>query len=241
MEWQDDAIVIGLRRHGESAVILEALTRRHGRHLGLVHGGRSRRLQAALQPGNGVSLHWRARIDDQLGTFTAEASEMRAARFLDSPVSLAGLGNALALIRLLPERDPHPALYETLLVLADSLSQPQIVPALSVRFELAMLAELGVGLDLSRCAATGMTGDLAFVSPKSARAVSRAAGEPYAPRLLPLPAFLIRNNVPADPTPADIRDGFRLTGFFLERDVFGPRGLALPDARGRLLSLTPAG
>ncbi len=235
MEWRDDGIILGVRRHGEASVLLEVMTRGHGRHLGLVRGGRSRRLQPALQPGNGVALVWRARLDEHLGTYAVEPLAMRAARFMDSPAALYALANAAALLRFLPERDPHEGLYEALTVLADHLHEPVLAAALTVRFELAMLCELGFGLDLTACAATGVTSGLAYVSPKSGRAVSQAAGEPYRDRLLPLPAFLRRANEPLEPGLPAIRDGFRLTGAFLERDVYGPRGLPLPDVRHRLV------
>ncbi len=235
MEWRDDGIILGIRRHGETSVLLEAMTRQHGRHLGLVRGGRSRKQQPALQPGNGVSLTWRARLDEHLGVYTVEPLAMRAARFIDSPAALYALANAAGLLRFLPERDPHEGVFEALSVLADHLHEPVLAAALTVRFEVAMLAELGFGLDLDRCAATGVTAGLAFVSPKTGRAVSAEAGAPYAERLLPLPAFLRRANAAAEPGPDALRDGFRLTGYFLERDVYGPRDLKLPDVRARLI------
>ncbi len=235
MDWSDEGIVLGVRKHGETSVLLEAMTRGHGRHLGLVRGGRSRRLQPALQPGNSVQLTWRARLDEHLGTYTVEPLAMRAAGLIDVPAALYALSNAAVLLRLLPERDPHPPLYEALTVLADHLHEPALAPALTVRFELAMLAELGFGLDLSACAVTGVTSGLAYVSPRSGRAVCAEAGEPYRDRLLSLPAFLKRANDFQPPTVEDISAGFRLTGFFLARHVFEPRGEALPDMRERLI------
>ncbi|MDJ1156954.1 DNA repair protein RecO [Chelatococcus sp. SYSU_G07232] len=237
MEWRDDGIILGVKRHGEANVILELMTRDHGRHLGLVRGGRSSRLQPALQPGNGVTVAWRARIEEHLGHFAIEGSEMRAARFIDSALALYGLANLTALLRLLPERDPHPPIFEALSVLVDKLDDPDIAPALMARFELAMLAELGFGLDLGECAATGATQELVYVSPRSGRAVSAAAGEPYRDKLLALPAFLREGPVLAPPTPPDIAAGFALTGFFLNRRVFEPRGLSLPEARARFVDL----
>ena len=240
MEWRDEGIVLGVRRLGETSVIAEVLTRAHGRHMGLVRGGRSKKMQPMLQPGNAVDIVWRARIEDQLGTFALEATEMRAASFISSPQALHGIALVGALVRLIPERDPHPALYETVDLLVRHLSEPEIGPALMVRFETAVLAELGFGLDLSCCAATGVEDDLVYVSPKSGRAVSRAAGEPWKDRLLPLPRFLVRRAGEPDPHTDDILAGFRLTEHFLERDVYEPRGLALPDARRAYLAAIKA-
>jgi DNA repair protein RecO (recombination protein O) len=229
MEWRDEGIIIGLRRHGESSVILELMTRAHGRHLGLVKGGRSKRMQPLLQPGNSVEVVWRARIDEHLGFYAVEATQLRAARIMASAQALHGINLMGALLRLMSERDPHPALYETAQLIANNLDEPRIAPALLVRFELAILTELGFGLDLSECAATGTCDDLIYVSPKSGRAVCRVAGEPYKDRLLPLPGFLLRSGDGADL--ADIVAGFKLTGYFLARDLFGPRGQGEPEAR----------
>src|SRR5688500_18785469 len=155
MHWIDDGLILGARKYGESSVILELLTRAHGRHLGAEYGGRSKRLQPILQPGNTVSATWRARLDEHLGTFVVEGGELRSARFMNSPLALYGLGAMAALLRLLPERDPHPALYDTAMVLVEQLDEPDLAPALFVRFEVAVLSEFGFGLDLAACAATG--------------------------------------------------------------------------------------
>jgi DNA repair protein RecO (recombination protein O) len=237
MEWSDEGTIIGVRRHGESAVILEVMTRLHGRHLGLVRGGRSARQQPVLQPGNAVAVTWRARLEDQLGEYRVELLASHAARLMAQPVALYGLATVAALLRLLPERDPHPALHEGLGVLVEHLDEPTLAPALLIRFELAMLSELGFGLSLDRCAVTGAREMLSHVSPKSGRAVSRAAAGPWLDRLLPLPAFLSEGQGMAAPSVADILAGFALTGFFLRRDVFGPRGLAEPPEREKLLDL----
>jgi len=231
MHWSDEGVILSARPHGESSVIVELLTRAHGRHLGLVRGGRSRTQRPVLQPGNLVRAEWRARLDEHLGNYALEGICLRAARLMETRASVFGLAWLSALLRLLPERDPHPALYETLGIVLDHLPDPEIGPALMVRFELAMLAELGFGLDLSECAATGARAGLIYVSPKSARAVSAQAGAPYADRLLPLPAFLITSSINAHPQAEDIAAGFRLTGYFLARDVYEPRGIAVPDAR----------
>lgn len=236
MEWTDEAVILGARRHGESSVILEAMTRRHGRHLGLLRGGRSSRMRAVIQPGNGVTLVWRARLDEHLGQFGVEAAELRAGRFLEKAASLFGLGHLAALLRLLPERDPHEGLFEALLVVLDHLEEPSLAAPLMVRFELAILSELGFGLDLSACAVTGATQELVFVSPKSGRAVSAKAGEAYADRLLALPAFVRDGFMGESVTPAQVAAGFSLTGHFLRRDVYEPRGVSQPDERAAFIA-----
>lgn len=228
MQWDDDGIVLAVRPHGETSGVLELLTRAHGRHLGLVRGGR--RQAALLQPGNALRVVWRARLPEHLGTYTLEPTVMRAARLLDDADALAALRSVAALTaQTLPERDPHPELFEGLTVLLDCLSEPEVWPALYVRFEMGLLEALGFGLDLSRCAVTGSADDLAFVSPKSGRAVSRDAAAPYESRLLRLPPFLLGTQ--ARPLPADIEDGLALTAYFLEHRVFQPHHTALPSAR----------
>jgi DNA repair protein RecO (recombination protein O) len=229
MHWSEEGIVLAVRRHGETSAIVELLTRGHGRSLGLIKGGRSRRLRPVLQPGNSVLATWRARLEEQLGLFTVELSSPRAARLMDDPFKLAGLSTVMGLALLLPEREPHPRIYDATVVLLESLENDAVWPALLARWELGLLDELGFGLDLGRCAATGSNEALAYVSPKSGRAVSLAAGEPYQERLLKLPAFL----TPAggSPAAADISDGLRLTGYFLERHILGPRGISAPGAR----------
>ena len=233
MEWRDDGFVIGARRHGENAVILELMTRQRGRHLGLVRGGRSSAMRAALQPGNLVLASWRARIEDHLGAFTIELLAARAARFLDQGAALNGLATLAALLRLLPERDPHEELFE----LADDIvlrftARDAAAIALA-RFELALLGALGFGLDLDACALTGATDDLAWVSPKSGRAVTRSAAAPWRERLLPYQAFL--QNASDEASADEIAGAFRLTGYFLARDIFAPRGLPLPAPRALYL------
>lgn len=230
MEWRDDGIILGTRRHGETSVILEVMTRAHGRHLGLVRGGRSRKMQPVLQAGNRVELVWRARLDEHLGFFAVEPVELKAAQFMDSAASIYGLQLMAAHLRLLPERDPHSGLYETLAVVLDHLREPQDAAELVVRFELLVLEELGFGLDLQRCAATGARDDLVYVSPKTGRAVSRAAGEPWRDKLLALPEFLQRGSK-RQGDEAAIADAFTLTGFFLARHIYEPRGMDEPDAR----------
>ena len=231
MEWRDEAIVLGVRRHGEASVILELMTADHGRHMGMVRGGRSRSMQPVLQAGNSVVAVWRARIEEHLGTYVIEPVEQRTSRIMASQAALHGINHIGQLLRLLPEREAHRGIYETILLIAGHIDEPRIAPALMVRFELALLQELGFGLDLSQCAASGATQDLIYVSPRTGRAVSRSAGELWAHRLLTLPAFLREGGALSGPDLADIAAGFRLTGYFLERDLFAPRGQVLPEGR----------
>lgn len=236
MQWTDDGLILGVRRLGETSVVLELFTRAHGRHSGLVRGGRSQRLRPTLQPGNTVRATWRARLDDHLGAFVVEPLDSRAGRLMESAHALHGVAHLAGLLRLMSERDPHEALYEAAEVVAEHLDDAGTAPALLVRFEVAVLAELGFGLDLSVCAATGRSDDLAYVSPKSGRAVSREAGEPYADRLFVLPPFLIAQGPNASPTSADVEAGFALTGFFLAARIWEPRGLKPSDPRAAYLA-----
>jgi DNA repair protein RecO (recombination protein O) len=230
MQWADEGIVLGRKRHGEANAVLELMTRDHGRHLGLVRGATGSRLRPVLQPGNRVSAVWQARLDEHLGHYTVEALDARAASLLAIPHALYGLTHLVALCRLLPERDPHPQLHAALADLLELLTHSRLAAAGLVRFELQLLSELGFGLDLASCAASGAHFDLAYVSPRSGRAVSRQAGEPWKDRLLALPAFLLEP-CPEGVSDHDIIAGFALTGFFLTRHVLGPRGLKLADAR----------
>jgi len=236
MEWSDDGIVLGVRRHGESSAIAELLTRAHGRHLGLVRGGAGSRMRPLLQPGNSVRATWRARLDEHLGTFAIEGTRLRAATLLAVSHAAYGVTHLAALARLLPERDPHEDIYDMLDRTLDDFDDAGDAAVHVVRFELAMLAELGFGLDLDNCAATGGTTDLIYVSPKSGGAVSRAAGEPWRDKLLRLPPFLRRGedrggNLAKGWSEQDLQDGFQLTGRFLLRHVLEPRGQGHSDAR----------
>ena len=228
MEWKDVGIVLGLRRHGEGSGVLEAMTQAHGRHLGLVRGARSLKGGAVHQPGNVVSLVWRARLDEHLGAYQAEAIDMRAGRLIDDARALAGLNVICALLRLAPERDPHPHWFQQALETLDALETPRAGAALAA-FELLSLGESGFPLDLTSCAATGSRENLIYVSPRSGRAVSGEAGAPYRDRLLKLPRFLLDADAPVGED--DLAAAFALTGYFLNRDIFAPRGLSLPDAR----------
>jgi DNA repair protein RecO (recombination protein O) len=234
MQWTDEGIVIGVRRHGEASGILELMTREHGRHLGMVRGAFGSRLKPVLQPGNSVSANWRARLDEHLGHFTVEGLRLRASDFFAAPHAIYGVGHLAALMRLLPERDPHEGLFAVFEGLLDRLEDPVQAAPMVVRFELQLLSELGFGLDLEQCAATGATAELVYVSPKSGRAVSRMAGEPWAERMLRLPAFLRDEEV--SPAGRDIADGFALTGFFLSRYVMEPRGLLFGDERAHFIA-----
>ena len=234
MEWRDSGTVIGVRPHGETAVVLELMTADHGRHSGLVHGGRSRKRQPVLQLGNVVEAHWRGRLDEHLGTYTVEPSHLRAGHLMESALALYGAQAASWLLRLLPEREAHPALAAGLDVLLDSMDEPGVAAALMVRFEAQVLHELGYGLDLTRCAVTGETEHLTHVSPRTGRAVNEGAAAPYRDRLLELPDFLKpgrRTQSNRAGTPEDVAAGFALTGHFLER-TRGEMGLPpMPEGR----------
>ncbi|MBL4802624.1 MAG: DNA repair protein RecO, partial [Emcibacter sp.] len=195
MEFQDQGIIISLRKHGEYDAIIDVLTAEHGRHAGMVKGGMGRRQRGTLQPGNEIILTWRGRLESQLGSYSVELRNARSASFLDYPSKLGVLNSVCAILSTcLAEREEHRALYDALQILLDMLEtmdhRPENWGALLVRWEIGLLAELGFGLDLSCCAATGVTDDLIYVSPKSGRAVSAEAGRPYHDKLLPLPAFL---------------------------------------------------
>lgn len=240
MEWRDRGIIIGTRRHGETSLILEAMTERHGRHLGIVRGGRSRRQQPVLQPGNEVDLTWRARLEDHLGAFQVEPLALSAARLMEHPSGIYGIQLLASHLRLLPERDSHPELFHALEVVIGHLCEPEIAGPLVVRFELRLLEELGFGLDLSSCAGTGLRNDLVYVSPKSGRAVSRMAGEPWKDKLLLLPAFLA-GQPSVVPDESDMTAAFALTGFFLRRHVYEPRALKEPDTRTGFIAAVKRG
>ncbi|HDL17146.1 MAG TPA: DNA repair protein RecO [Rhizobiales bacterium] len=238
MQWSDEGIVLSSRVHGETSAIVELLTASHGRHLGLVRGGRSKRLRPVLQTGNLVSADWRARLSEHLGSYVIELLEARAAPVLDDRRALAGLNSLAALARLLPEREPHSRLFKASNLVIEALGEGDHWPALLARWEMGLLDELGFGLDLGSCAGTGATANLDYVSPRSGRAVSREAGEPYKDKLFPLPAFLLPDNGQGSaPSPSDVAHGFRLTGYFLNKNVWGPRDLQPPAARERLIAL----
>jgi DNA repair protein RecO (recombination protein O) len=235
MEWRDTGFVLNARRHGESALIVELLTAEHGRHAGLVRGGQSPRRRALLQPGNDVAASWRGRLPEHLGTFEVELIAPHAAQLLDDPDRLAALSAAVALLLVaLPEREPHPDVHASLagLLAALALDSSNAWAQAYVVWECGLLAALGFGLDLGRCAVTGTNQDLAYVSPRTGRAVSRETGMPYHDKLLPLPGFLWRE-APAGPD--DVVAGLVLTRHFLLHHLLAPHGGQLPEARERLL------
>jgi DNA repair protein RecO (recombination protein O) len=235
MEWTDDGIVLGVRRHGEGSAIVELLTRAHGRHLGLVRGGASARMRPLLQPGNSVRAVWRARLDEHLGTYALDGLHLRAASLMASSYAVYGVTHLAALARLLPERDPHESIFEMVEAALADFEHPARAAVQLARFELAILSELGFGLDLAACVATGVTEELIYVSPKSGSAVSRVAGEPWRDRLFALPAFLLDDEVSV-PSGPDLDAAFALTGFFLMRNVLEPRGQRHSDAREGFLA-----
>jgi DNA repair protein RecO (recombination protein O) len=239
VEWADEGIVLSVRPYGETAAIVEALTHLHGRHVGLVHGGASRKSRAMLQPGNSLHLTWRARLNEQLGSFHMEPLRVRAGALLERREALAGLSAFAAIAAaMLPEREPHVGVYGAAEVLLDAMAEQEFAhwAPLYVRWESGLLDELGFGLDLTRCAATGLTDNLIYVSPRSGRAVSQEAGKPYADRLLTLPPFLLGSQN-SEPSAADIVEGLRLMGYFLFERVLQPHGKDLPQARIRLAEL----
>ncbi len=234
MQWSDEGYVLNACRHGETSAIVSLLTREHGRHPGLVRGGAGRKSRGMLQPGNRVEARWRGRLEEHLGTYTMELATAQGSVLLDDADRLACLASACAVVeQTLPERHPYPAVYEAFGALLDALSADnEIWSPIYVRWELGLLEQLGFGLDLSSCAATGATDDLIYVSPKSGRAVSAAAGESYKARLLPLPAFLTGSgNANAD----DVLAGLALTGHFLERHLLAHDATGIAPARERFL------
>ena len=234
MDWTDRGIVLSARKHGETSLIVQLLTEQHGRHGGLVRGGTSSRARGLYQPGNLLEAHWRARLSEHLGNYRCELLTSSAATLLDSGGKLAALSSAAALTEAaLPEREPHADVFESFSTLIAALAADGAdgwAPTY-VRFELNLLGSLGFGLDLERCAATGANDNLAFVSPKTGRAVSLSAGEAWRDKLLALPRFLLADEAPAS---GEVGQGLMLTGYFLERHVFAPHGKKLPAARVRL-------
>jgi len=236
MDWQDSGYVLSARPHGETSAIIDVFTGTRGRHMGLVRGGRSRRLRPVLQPGNKIRVVWKARLEDHLGMYTVELERSHAELVFGEPAALEALMASTRLLSLtLPERERHAKLFDAFGILIEALPDPAVWPAVLARFELGLLQELGFGLDLASCAVTGRNDHLTHVSPKTGRAVSRSEAEPYLDRLLPLPAFLTE---PAQlaVTPEEARTGFALTGYFLEHWLLHPQDKRLPDARARMLN-----
>jgi DNA repair protein RecO (recombination protein O) len=233
MDWRDTGYVLTARRHGENGLIVELLTAEHGRHAGLVRGGQSPKRRALLQPGNLVAASWRGRLAEHLGAFEIELLRAHAAAVIDDADKLAALSAASSLIaQAVPEREPHRDVYDGFAELIEALDSAAAWPQRYVIWECTLLAALGYGLDLSACAATGVNDDLAYVSPRSGRAVSRSAGAQYQDKLLPLPGFLLRD---AEADGAEIGAGLTLTGYFLHHHLLAPQGRTLPEARARLV------
>ncbi len=230
MEFEDDAFILSARPFGEAGAIIELITRRHGKYAAHVAGAASRRMKSHLQTGARVTARFRARTAEQLGSASLEPIGEGPAALFDDRLALAGLASAAAIVAgALPEREPHPGVFLGLEAFIAALAAPDVWPPVYVRFEAALLADLGFGLDLSRCAVTGVADDLAYVSPRTGRAVSAAAGEAYRDRLLPLPRFLL--SAQGGLAEGDVAAGLAITGHFLERFVFAPLNRPLPAAR----------
>lgn len=230
MEWEDDAFVLSARAHGETGAIVELLTAERGKFAAHVAGGASRKMKPFLQAGARVIARYRSRMSDQLGSATLEPVGEGPAALFDDPLALAGLASAAAIAAAaLPEREPHPGAFHALEALIEALANPDIWPAVYVRFEAGLLQDLGFELDFSRCTVTGSVDDLVYVSPRTGRAVSREAGEPYKDRLLALPPFLL--SAQGGLREGDIAAGLDLTGHFLQQHVFGPMNRPLPPPR----------
>ena len=239
MEWQDQGIVLSSRRHGETSAVVSVLTRENGVHSGLVRGGWGRRSRHMVEPGNRVHARWRGRLAEHLGSYTLEVERSFSATLMTEPMYLSAMTSALALsVGSMAEREAHPQAFDglsALLGILDSHAGPPEWQSAYVKWEMGLLGELGYGLDFTKCAATGGTEDLIYVSPKSGRAVSKAAGEPYKNSILPLPEFMkVPGGVAASVD--DIISGLRLSGHFLERHVFNMGGRHLPQARGRFIA-----
>jgi DNA repair protein RecO (recombination protein O) len=234
MDWRDTGILLHTRKHGETSLILEVFTPGHGRHAGVLRGGTSRRLAPHLQPGAQLDLSWRARLEDHIGSFTAEPQRSRAAAALGDRLALAGLNAVTALLAFcLPEREPHPALYARSEALLDLLGQSNVWPLAYLQWELALLEEMGFGLDLTACAVTGATTGLIYVSPRTGRAVTQAGAGDWADRLLPLPPVLLGQG---QATEAEIYQALLTTGYFMENRLAPDlRDRPLPAARSSLV------
>lgn len=235
MEWRGEGVLLSVRRHGESSAIIEVFTEQKGRHAGVVRGGSGRKIAPILQPGAQLDVCWRARLEDHIGTFTVEPVRSRAALVMGNRLALAGLNAVTALLGFcLPDREPHPALYRRSVQLLDLLGQDALWPLAYLRWEAALLDEMGYGLDLNACAVTGATDDLTYVSPKSGRAVSRQGAGEWAERLLPLPPALLGQGQGPN---KEIADGLETTGFFLANRMAPNLGSRpLPDARARFVA-----
>lgn len=235
MDFTEDAFVLAARSHGDTGVIVDLLTETHGRRAAYVAGGASRKMKPFLQPGARVVAEYRARTSEQLGSARLEPVGEGPSVLFDDPLALTGLAAAAAVVQgALPERESHPGVFLAFEALLSAFALPEVWPAIFVRFEAGLLEDLGFGMDLSRCAATGTMDDLIYVSPRTGRAVSREAGAPYADKMLALPPFML--GAQAGLGAGDILAGFALTGHFLEQFVFHPQNRPLPPARERMIS-----
>lgn len=232
MQWQDEGVLLNLRAHGEGHAVAEIITRKHGRHLGLVRGGLGRRMRPVLQAGNSLSVNWNARLESHLGNFTLDLLTERTGQWLHIAAPLHGISTLASHLHLLAEREPHPDIYDALVMLLSRLDDPSQAKPLFIRFEMLLLHELGFGLDLSQCAVSGTDENLTYVSPRTGRAVGEQAAAPYKEKLLQLPAFLLHEeNI--ELSPQHILEGAKLTGYFLEQHLYAARNLLLPEARAR--------
>lgn len=237
MDWRDEGVLLSVRKHGEGSAIIEVFTEKHGRHAGLVRGGGSRKMSPILQPGSQLSVEWKARLEDHLGSYTIDPIKSRAVSIMGDRGALAAMGSITALLCLsLPEREEHRQLYARTIDLVDALGEIDDWPARYALWENALLAELGFGLDFSECAATGSTQELIYVSPKTGRAVSRSGGVDYADMMLPLPRFLNMDEpIVGNST---VVEALRTTGHFMETWVMPALGREkLPSARARLVQV----
>jgi DNA repair protein RecO (recombination protein O) len=234
VEWRDHGILLSCRRHGETAVIIDVFTEDHGRHAGIVHGGASRKKAPVLQPGAQLDLLWRARLEDHLGSYQAEPLRSRVAAALSGRLALAGLNAVAGLLGFcLPERAPYRDLYKQTEQLLDLLGQDDLWPLAYLKWEMTLLETMGFGLDLSACAVSGRNEDLAYISPKTGRAVSRQDAGQWVNRLLPLPPVLRGEGTGPD---HEVAQGLRTTGYFLEMHLAPSLGnRPLPEARGRFM------
>lgn len=240
MEWREEGILLSVRRHGEHTAIIDMFTEGHGRHSGVVRGATSRKMTPILQPGAQLDVTWRARLDEHIGSFAVEPVRSRAAAIMGDRLALAGLNSITSLLRFaLAEREPHAALYRRSLALLDALAATERWPEFYLNWEVSLLSELGFGLDLSACAVTGATTDLAYISPRTGRAVSREGAGDWADRLLPLAPSLLGQG---EGSPVEILAGLEVTGYFLAERVAPALGdRPLPEARQRLCDLLGRG
>ena len=234
MEWRDEGILLAMRRHGEGSAIVEVFTAGHGRHAGVVKGGASRKMAPLLQPGAQLDVVWRARLEDHIGSFRTELIRSRAGNVMDDRLALAGLNAVTALLSFaLPEREAHEALYRRTVGVLDLLGEPELWPLAYLRWEVALLEDMGFGLDLEACAVTGQRDNLIYVSPKSGRAVSKRGAGEWADRLLPLPPVLLRQGEAPD---SEIAEALDTTGYFLDAHLAAMLGnKPLPEARSRFV------